>query len=54
MCTTDGQMFLEGDTEDYFCIESTSKPITYALAVKEQSEKVVHSYVGANAACAQL
>ena len=46
VCTTDGQVFLQGDTDDYFSIQSSSKPLTYALALKERGEKFVHDYVG--------
>lgn len=49
VCTTDGQMFLEGHTDDYFSIQSSSKPLTYAMALKECGEEKVHSYVGAPA-----
>jgi hypothetical protein len=46
VCTTDGQLFTHGDTDDYFSIQSSSKPITYALAIKERSEEFVHKWVG--------
>lgn len=46
VCTVDGQRFSLGDSDDYFCVQSCSKPITYCLALEEQGEDVVHSYVG--------
>ncbi|MBC7999348.1 MAG: glutaminase A [Leptolyngbya sp.] len=46
VCTIDGQRFATGDSEDYFCVQSCSKPITYCLALEEQGEEIVHSYVG--------
>lgn len=45
-CTTDGQMFTQGDVNDYFSIQSSSKPITYGMALAERGEEFVHSYVG--------
>ncbi len=54
VCTTDGQVFLQGDTDDYFSIQSSSKPLTYALALKERGEKFVHDYVGGGSAPASL
>ena len=35
------------DVDDYFSIQSSSKPITYALAMQERGEEFVHSYIGA-------
>ncbi len=46
ICTVDGQRFSIGDCDDYFCVQSCSKPVTYCLALEEQGEDVVHSYVG--------
>ena len=54
VCTTDGQVFLQGDTDDYFSIQSSSKPVTYALALRERGEKFVHSYVGEDPAPSPL
>ena len=47
MCTTDGQVFNVGDVDDYFSIQSTSKVMTFATAVREVGEEKVLSYVGA-------
>ena len=46
VCTVDGQRFSIGECDDYFCVQSCSKPVTYCLALEEQGEDVVHSYVG--------
>lgn len=46
VCTVDGQRFSTGDCDDYFCVQSCSKPVTYCLALEEQGEDIVHSYVG--------
>lgn len=47
VCTVDGQRFNLGDAEDYFCVQSCSKPITYCLALEARGEEEVHKYVGA-------
>eukprot|EP00051_Salpingoeca_urceolata_P015284 m.197457 g.197457 ORF g.197457 m.197457 type:complete len:565 (-) comp18348_c0_seq1:137-1831(-) len=44
--TVDGQTVHFGDSNVQFCIQSTSKPITYALALKEHGSEVVHQHVG--------
>ncbi|CAG9467279.1 unnamed protein product [Pedinophyceae sp. YPF-701] len=46
VCTVDGQRWETGETNDYFTIQSTSKPITYAMAVTERGRDFTHSYVG--------
>jgi glutaminase len=46
VCSIDGQRYSEGDSEDSFCVQSCSKPITYCLALEEQGEEVLHRYVG--------
>ena len=35
-----------GDVNVPFCLQSVSKPLTYALVLDELTPKVVHSYVG--------
>ena len=45
ICTIDGQRFNVGDYEEDFNIQSTSKPITYALAIETQGEDIVHRHV---------
>lgn len=46
VCTIDGQQYSLGDSADFFCVQSCSKPITYLLALEENGESEVHSYVG--------
>ncbi|XP_040567819.1 putative glutaminase 2 [Lepeophtheirus salmonis] len=46
ICTVDGQRLSLGDCKDEFTIQSTSKPITYALCLAELGEKLVHKYQG--------
>ncbi len=46
ICTVDGQRFSIGDTRDKFTIQSTSKPITYALTLEELGTEIVHRYQG--------
>jgi glutaminase len=47
VCSIDGQRFSLGDADDFFCVQSCSKPITYCLALEENGEEEVHNYVGA-------
>ena len=46
ICTVDGQYFSTGDCEDTFCLQSTCKPLLYALALEEHSEDDVHRHIG--------
>ena len=46
ICTVDGQQFHMGDYDVPYSIQSTSKPISYALALEEFGEKKVHSHIG--------
>lgn len=46
ICSVDGQRFDLGDFDDFFCVQSCSKPITYCLALEAIGE-AVHKYVGA-------
>ncbi|XP_033208860.1 glutaminase liver isoform, mitochondrial isoform X2 [Belonocnema kinseyi] len=46
VCTTDGQRFSIGDTTVPFTLQSTSKPLTYAIALERLGQEVVHQYVG--------
>jgi glutaminase len=47
ICSIDGQRMSLGDSDDSFCVQSCSKPITYCLALEEHGEEEVHRYVGA-------
>lgn len=46
VCTIDGQRFSLGDCDEYYCVQSCSKPITYCIALEEVGEKNLHQYVG--------
>ena len=42
----DGQRFSVGDTRVPFTIQSSGKPINYAIALEHLGSETVHSYVG--------
>eukprot|EP00052_Salpingoeca_macrocollata_P023821 m.210743 g.210743 ORF g.210743 m.210743 type:complete len:726 (+) comp22119_c1_seq3:216-2393(+) len=44
--SVDGQQLFIGDCEWYFCLQSTSKPVTYGMALKEHGSAKVHQHVG--------
>jgi glutaminase len=46
LTTTDGQHFSIGDSDERFCIQSCSKPISYLLALDKFTGNYVHKYVG--------
>ena len=46
ICTVDGQRFALGDSDVRFCLQSTCKPINYALALEELGEDKVHQHIG--------
>jgi glutaminase len=46
ICTIDGQKASFGDSEKFFCIQSISKPINYAIALETFGEDIVHQHVG--------
>ena len=46
VCTIDGQRHAVGDADETFCVQSSSKPVTYGLALEEHGEQRVHGYVG--------
>jgi glutaminase len=46
ICTVDGQRFSVGDVDIPFCVQSSSKPITYCMGVRDHGHEYVHSHVG--------
>ena len=62
VCTVDGQrlslvrspplhnpltsLYIQGDVETPFTMQSCSKPFTYALCLSELGHDVVHQYIG--------
>ncbi|KAH3748971.1 hypothetical protein DPMN_183460 [Dreissena polymorpha] len=46
MCTVDGQRYSVGDVNYPFCLQSVSKPLTYAMALNDLSPEIVHEFVG--------
>ena len=45
-CSVDGQLFSIGETSREFSVQSSSKPISYLMALSELGEEEVHRYVG--------
>lgn len=46
VCTVDGQRFSVGDDEERYCVQSTCKPINYAIALDQLGAAQVHRHVG--------
>lgn len=46
LCSVDGQRFSLGDARHFFTVQSTSKPITYCLALEEHGSEFVHRFIG--------
>jgi hypothetical protein len=46
VCTIDGQRFSCGDVAVPFCVQSTTKPLAYAMALEQHGEEKVHRHVG--------
>lgn len=46
VCTIDGQQFSIGDVNETYCVQSTCKPINYAIAHDQLGADAVHRHVG--------
>ena len=46
LCTIDGQRHAKGDAQHFFTVQSTSKAISYCLALEEHGPEVVHRAIG--------
>lgn len=46
ICTVDGQRYSRGNTLDNFTVQSTSKTISYCMALEELGTEFVHQHVG--------
>ena len=46
VCTVDGQRFSLGRSDEPYCVQSTCKPINYAIALDRLGIDEVHSHVG--------
>ncbi|MFC4871456.1 glutaminase A [Negadavirga shengliensis] len=46
ICNMEGETYSLGDHHERFALQSVSKPINYALALKENGEEEVHRHVG--------
>lgn len=46
LCTVDGQRLSLGDDEERYCVQSTCKPVNYAMALDILGRENVHRHVG--------
>lgn len=46
LATVDGAVYLAGDHDTRFSIQSMSKPFTYALAIQERGHEIVDQHIG--------
>lgn len=46
ICTTNGECFNIGDSDDYFCLQSCSKPLSYCIAHDILGRDTLHEKVG--------
>ncbi len=46
LCTVDGQRHAVGDSEVFFSLQSTCKPVNYCLALEEHGTDFVHGFIG--------
>lgn len=44
--TISGQRFMVGNHSEHFCLQSSSKPVTYGITLEEHGEEFVHEHVG--------
>lgn len=46
LCTVDGQRFSLGDDQESYCVQSTCKPVNYAIARDLLGRNLIHRHVG--------
>lgn len=46
LCTVDGQRYAIGDAEAPFTIQSSGKPVNYAIALNMLGAEMVHNFIG--------
>ena len=46
LCTIDGQRLSIGDAGVPFCVQSSSKPVVYCIALEDRGEEIVHRHMG--------
>eukprot|EP00761_Pharyngomonas_kirbyi_P002456 gb/GECH01002460.1/.p1 GENE.gb/GECH01002460.1/~~gb/GECH01002460.1/.p1 ORF type:complete len:526 (+),score=112.94 gb/GECH01002460.1/:1-1578(+) len=46
VCTIDGQQYGDGDCDEGFCVQSCSNPVTYSIAIEDNSLEEVHRHIG--------
>ena len=46
ICTVSGQRYSIGDCNEYFCVQSTCKPINYLISLEDFEPEQIHKYVG--------
>ena len=46
ICSISGQRFSIGNYDEYFCVQSTCKPINYLISLEDISSQEIHKYVG--------
>jgi glutaminase len=46
ICTVSGQRFSVGNFDEYFCVQSTCKPINYLISLEDFTPDEIHKYVG--------
>ena len=45
LCTIDGQRLSIGDAGVPFCVQSSSKPVVYCIALEDRGEEIVHRHM---------